>query len=132
MLFYRDLNKPRRSSSSRSSPEIGDDSYNLIENDGGRFLIETDHGAPNHQVCCSIRLTGSWQDILPEKPEPLQSVSTAGGKLFAQYSKDVATHAYVYSLAGKLENEIALPGLGSAAGSSVCTTINRFSICSPL
>ncbi len=49
--------------------------------------------------------------MLPEKPgAAADRVSTAGGKLFATYLKDVTTRAYVYSLNGKLENEIALPG----------------------
>ena len=43
-------------------------------------------------------------------------VGMAGGKLFVAYLKDVTTRAYVYDLAGKLENEIALPGPGSASG----------------
>ena len=37
-----------------------------------------------------------------------------GGKLFATYLKDVASHVYVYSFNGELENEIALPGAGTA------------------
>jgi len=53
---------------------------------------------------------------LPERPEPLESSGTTGGKLFATYLKDVTTRAYVYSLEGKLENEIKLPGLGTASG----------------
>ena len=53
---------------------------------------------------------------MPERSEPLQSVGTAGGKLFASWRKDVATRAYVFSLDGKLENEIVLPGLGTAGG----------------
>ncbi|HEV7380821.1 MAG TPA: prolyl oligopeptidase family serine peptidase, partial [Dyadobacter sp.] len=56
--------------------------------------------------------------ILPEKPEPLQGARTAGGKLFASYSKDVTTRVYVYDLKGKLENEVQLPGLGTASGFS--------------
>src|SRR4029079_14162459 len=48
--------------------------------------------------------------------EPLQGVGTAGGKLFASWRKDVATRAYVFSLDGKLENEIVLPGVGTAGG----------------
>ena len=36
--------------------------------------------------------------------------------MFASWRKDVATSAYVFSLAGKLENEIKLPGLGTAGG----------------
>ena len=54
--------------------------------------------------------------MLRERPEPLDSASTAGGKLFATYIKDVTTRAYVHALDGRLENEIVLPGLGTATG----------------
>jgi prolyl oligopeptidase len=46
----------------------------------------------------------------------LQGTGTAGGKLFASWRKDVATRAYVFSLDGKLENEVVLPGVGTAGG----------------
>ena len=97
-------------------PEIGDDSYGVIDDVNGKFLIETNHGAPNGKVVLYDPQTKSWKDILPERPEPLQNTSTAGGKLFVTYLKDVTTRAYVYSLDGKLENEIQLPGLGTAGG----------------
>jgi prolyl oligopeptidase len=96
--------------------EIGDDSYGVIDDVNGKFLIETNHAAPNGKVVLYDPQTKSWKDILPERPEPLEITSTTGGKLFATYLKDVTTRAYVYSLDGKLENEIQLPGLGSAAG----------------
>ena len=96
--------------------EIGDDSYGVIDDVKGKFLIETNHGAPNGKVVVYDPQTKTWKDVLPEKPEPLQSTSTVGGKLFATYLKDVTTRAYVYSLDGKLENEIQLPGLGTAGG----------------
>ena len=54
--------------------------------------------------------------MLPERAEPLQGAGTAGGKLFASWRKDVATRSYVFSLDGKLENEIELPGIGTAGG----------------
>ena len=38
--------------------------------------------------------------------------------MFATYTKDVTTRAYVYDMKGRLQNEIALPGLGSAGGFS--------------
>ena len=95
--------------------EIGDDSYGVIDDVNGKFLIETNHGAPNGKVVLYDPQTKTWKDILPERPEPLQNAGTAGGKLFAIYLKDVTTRAYVYSLDGKLENEIQLPGLGSGA-----------------
>lgn len=96
--------------------EIGDDSYGIVENIGNKFLIETDHGAPKGKVVLYDPAMKTWKDFLPEKPEPLQSAGTAGGKLFVTYLKDVTTRAYVYSLDGKLENEIQLPGVGSAGG----------------
>jgi prolyl oligopeptidase len=114
-LFYRDLS----SSNSDFTPivaEIGDDSYGVIDDVNGKFLIETNHGAPNGKVVLYDPQTKVWKDILPEKPEPLQSSGTAGGKLFVTYLTDVVTRAYVYSLDGKLENEIKLPGPGSAGG----------------
>jgi prolyl oligopeptidase len=93
--------------------EIGDDSYDVIDDVNGKFLIETNHGAPNGKVVLYDPQTKMWKDILSERPEPLEIADTAGGKLFVTYLKDVTTQAYVYSLDGKLENEIALPGLGS-------------------
>jgi prolyl oligopeptidase len=96
--------------------EIGDDSYGVIDDVNGKFLIETNHGAPNGKVVLYDPQTKTWKDVVPERPEPLEISSTVGGKLFVTYLKDVTTRAYVYSLDGKLENEIQLPGLGSASG----------------
>jgi prolyl oligopeptidase len=96
--------------------EIGSDSYGVIDARDGKFLIETNHGAPNGKVVLYDPQSKEWKDVLPERSEPLESTGTAGGKLFATYLKDVTTRAYVYSLDGKLENEIMLPGLGTAGG----------------
>ncbi|GAB2787601.1 prolyl oligopeptidase family serine peptidase [Rhabdobacter roseus] len=96
--------------------EITDFSYGLVEHLNGTFLIETNADAPNRKVVRYDTKTKSWQPFLPEKPEPLTGVGTAGGKLFALYSQDVSTRVYVYDLKGKLENEVKLPGLGAAGG----------------
>jgi prolyl oligopeptidase len=96
--------------------EIGDDSYSVTDNVGSKFLIETNHGAPNGKVVLYDPAAKTWKDVLPERPEPLQNAGTVGGKLIATYLKDVTTRAYVYSVDGKLENEIPMPGVGSAGG----------------
>ena len=117
-LFYKDLSKGE----DKFSPivaEIGDDSFGVIDNVGDKFLIRTDKNAPNGRVVLVDPKNPdekNWQDVLPERTEPLQGVGTAGGKLFASWRKDVATRAYVFGLDGKLENEIVLPGVGSAGG----------------
>jgi prolyl oligopeptidase len=100
-------------------PEITNYSFDVIENVGDKFLVETNHKAPNSRVVLIDPKNpgeAAWKDILPEKPEPLLNASSAGGKLFATYLKDVVTQAYVYSLDGKLENEVKLPGIGTAGG----------------
>ncbi len=114
-IFFRDLSKGEK----KFTPivgEIGNDSFGVLDNLGDKFLIRTDKGAPNGKIVIYDPKTLSWSDVLPEKPEPMQSAGTAGGKLFVTYLKDVTTRAYVYSLDGKLENEVKLPGPGSAGG----------------
>jgi prolyl oligopeptidase len=117
-LYYRDLSKGDQTFRPLL-PEIGDDTFSVIDNDGDKFLVETNRKAPNGRVVLIDPQNpgeANWQTILPEKPEPLQGVATAGGKLFATYLKDVASQAFVYDLKGKLDNEVPLPGLGVIGG----------------
>ncbi|HEY7497439.1 MAG TPA: prolyl oligopeptidase family serine peptidase [Vicinamibacterales bacterium] len=119
-VFVRDLSKGAASFVPLVET-IGDDIYNVIDNVGGKLLIETNRKAPNSRVVLidpAQPAEAQWKTIIPEKPEPLQGAGTAGGKLFATYLKDVATKAYVYSLDGALENEVAMPGLGTGSGFS--------------
>jgi prolyl oligopeptidase len=117
-LFARDLSRGAR----EFNPVIRDitnDSYNVIDNVADKLLVETNRSAPNGRVVLVDPRKpeeANWKTILAERPEPLQGVSTAGGKLFATYLKDVTTRAYVYTLDGTLENEIELPGPGNAGG----------------
>ena len=99
--------------------EITDSTFDVIDNIGDKLLMVTDHKAPNMRVVLidpKAPAEANWTTVLAEKPEVLQAATTAGGKLFATYLKDVATRAYVYSLDGKLENEIELQGIGIASG----------------
>ncbi|HEX3085413.1 MAG TPA: prolyl oligopeptidase family serine peptidase, partial [Pyrinomonadaceae bacterium] len=116
-LFFRDLSKNEKTFTPIVS-EITNDSYSILDDIDGKFLIETNHGAPNSKVVLYDPANGSWKDVIPEKERsPLQSSGTAGGKIFVTYLNDVATKAYVYSLDGKLENEVPLPPvLGTVGG----------------
>src|SRR5262249_17246155 len=95
------------------------DEYYVIDNIADNFLIKTNKDAPNWKLVL-VDLNNpsetSWKVILAEKPEPLEDVGTAGGKIFGKYLKDVTARAYVYDVSGKLENEIPLPGPGTASG----------------
>ncbi len=99
-------------------PEIGEDRYEVIDNVGDKFLILTNHDAPNNRLVLfdPANPNSPWKVVIPEKPETLQRVTTIGGKLFATYLKDVASHVYVFTYSGELVNEIALPGAGTTEG----------------
>ena len=100
-------------------PDITDDTYNVLENVRGELLVFTDNDALNGRV---VRINpasperANWRTIIASKSEPIDGVAASGGKLFVTYMKDVASRAYVHNLEGTLENEIALPGLGSVSG----------------
>ena len=117
-LFVRDLSRNQR----EFNPVIKDitnDSYGVVDNVADKLLVETNRNAPNGRVVLVDPKKpdeANWKVILKEQPEPLQGVSTAGGKIFATYLKDVTTRAYVYSMDGVLENEVELPGPGIAGG----------------
>lgn len=96
--------------------EVTDFSYGVIENVGKTLLIQTNKNAKNEKIESFDTVNGTWKSVIAEKEEPLQSSTVAGGKLFLTYMKDVTTRAYVYDVNGKLENEIKLPGLGTASG----------------
>ena len=117
-LYYRDLSR-RDGTFTPIVATIGNDQFGVLDNIGDELLIQTNHSAPNGRVFLfdpKAPEEKNWKDVLPEKPEPLEGAGAAGGKLFATYLKDVATRAYVYTLAGKLENEVRLPGPGTAGG----------------
>jgi prolyl oligopeptidase len=117
-LFYRDVSQPGNTFMPIVA-EVTDDDYSIVDNVGDKFLISTNHNAPNNRVFLfdpKNPAESNWKDIIPEKPEVLDGISAVGGKLFASYLKDVATHTYVYSLDGKLENEIQFPGPGTVGG----------------
>src|SRR5215471_11030551 len=117
-LYVRDLAKPG-SQFAPLIPEITNDTFNVVDNVGDKILVATNHGAPNWRVVLidpAKPQEPNWRTVVAERAEPIDSARTAGGKLFVTYLKDVATRAYVFALDGTTENEIALPGPGTAVG----------------
>jgi len=91
----------------------------VVDNVGSKFLINTNQKAPNSKIVLFDPTQGDISkatSVIAEKPEPLDGIATAGGKIFATYLKDVTTRAYQYSYDGKLERTISLPGPGTASG----------------
>jgi len=114
-LFFSDLSR-HETAFTPIVADVTDDRFQVIDNIGDRFLILTNKNAPNGRVALYDPRHDTWKDVVPETTDTLSSVSTQGGKLFVTYTKDVTSHPYVYSLDGKMENPIALPGPGTASG----------------
>jgi len=117
-VYFRDLNATDKTWTPIVS-EIGNDSYQVIGNVGDTFLIQTNANAPNWKIMrFDPHASGAakWRDVVPEKPEAIETASTAGGRLFVTYLKDVTTRAYAHALDGTIENQVELPGVGIASG----------------
>lgn len=91
----------------------------VLNNIGDKILLQTDLNASNQRIVLVDPNNAdekNWKNIIPETKDLIKSASTAGGKLFVTYLKDVTSRCYQYSMDGKLENEIKLPGLGTVSG----------------
>lgn len=96
-----------------------DHEYSIIDNEEGNLLVYTDHGAAKRRLILVDPKHGdekNWKDIIPEGKDFLESVSAAGGKLFATYLKDVSSIVFQLDRSGKGEREIKLPGIGTVTG----------------
>lgn len=99
--------------------EVGDFSYNIIDVHNGKFIVSTNENAKNGKIVIVDPASperSNWKTIIAEKPENISGISSAGGKLFVTYLKDVTSRVYVHNMDGKLEREVKLPALGSASG----------------
>ena len=113
-LFFNDLSR-QEAAFTPMVADVTNDRFQVIENVDETFLIFTNQDAPNGRVVLYDPETG-WKDVVAETADSLSSVSTQGGKLFVTYARDVTSHPYVYSLEGKMERAIPLPGPGTAGG----------------
>lgn len=96
-----------------------DDQFRVVDHVDGHLLVFTTYQAPNGRV---VRINpqapapDEWQEVIAEQPQPLQQVSTGGGRLFAHYLQDVTTVVYHSALDGTDRQAISLPSLGTAVG----------------
>jgi prolyl oligopeptidase len=96
-----------------------DGAYTFIGNEGARFFFQTDQEAPRGKVIevdVNKPARTNWKVIVPEGKETLQATTFVNNKFILNYLKDAYTQVKVYDAAGKLVNEVAFPGIGSAEG----------------
>jgi prolyl oligopeptidase len=93
--------------------------YRFLGNDGPIFYVQTTKDAPRSRVVAiEIRQPDAkhWKTVVREEAEPLAESSYVGGSIVAQYLKDAKSAVRLFSREGTLLREVALPGIGTAAG----------------
>jgi prolyl oligopeptidase len=121
-LYIQDLSKPGSPITNVVNNYKGD--HSVIDNKGDKLYIFTNLNAPNYRVVTvdsSNPAPENWKDLIKET-ENVLNVSTAGGKIFANYLKDATSLVMQYDMDGNLERTVTLPGVGSASGFSAKKT----------
>ncbi|WP_291271646.1 prolyl oligopeptidase family serine peptidase [Geothrix sp.] len=118
-VFLKDLSRP----GSPVEPFLDrmDASYGVVDNEGDRFFVTTNQGAPRNRLV-AIRKghadPAAWAEIIPQAKgkDVLESVSLVGGRFVATWMRDAHSAVEFYDLKGKKTGTLALPALGTAGG----------------
>ena len=116
VLYIRDLKQPN-SQFIKVVPNM-DYAYSPIATIGDKVYMVTNDGAPMYKVVVmDIHKPGkeNWQTVVPEGKNVIDGVNVIGGELYVAYRQDACSHVFVYDLEGRLQQEMQLPGIGSAS-----------------
>jgi prolyl oligopeptidase len=118
-IWVKDMKNPSPKNDFALLVKGFDTESSAIDNDGDKILIRTNADAPNYKVVAIDPKNPerkNWETVIPERKELLESVGTAGGKLFLSYLQDASSRVYQTDYKGYHAKEIVLPGIGSAGG----------------
>jgi len=102
-------------------PLFADETYHsqVIESTPeGKLIVRTDVGAPRYRVVLVDPEDASpenWQELIPQAGDFLESVTTAGGKLFAHYLHRATTRVFQFNYDGTGKEPIPLPDSNGTA-----------------
>lgn len=117
-LYIQDLTKPNAAIVPIATGF--ENEQEVVDAGNGKLYISTNLNAPNRKLIVTDASTPTakhWKELIAETKFPL-SVSTCGGRFFAQYTKDAVSEIEEYTPDGKKVKTIVLPGLGTATGFS--------------
>lgn len=95
-----------------------DDSWLLVGNVGTKFFLMTSQDAPCFKVVTMDIAAADpvIKDVVPEQDSVLLNASLVAGRLLISYLADVKTEVRRYTLDGKADGVVKLPGIGTAGG----------------
>jgi prolyl oligopeptidase len=97
--------------------------YTLADVVAGRLYLRTDRGAPLGRVIAvdmtqdlaKARGDAPFQEIVPASSDNLTFAQITGNRLVADTLHNASDRITIYSLAGRRERDLALPGIGTVA-----------------
>ncbi len=95
-----------------------DNAWNLIDGVNGALWFSTNQDAPRYRIVAIVmdQPRPRWVEVVPQLTETIDGAAIVGGKLIVSYLKDAASRAVIFDFDGGETREIALNGLGTAAG----------------
>ncbi|OWQ93630.1 S9 family peptidase [Roseateles aquatilis] len=100
-----------------------DAEYSPVVLDGHRLVVKTDKDAPRGRLITidlgkdwRAKDPKTWATLVPESKDALVNANGVGGELLLSYLQDASTLVRVHAPSGKHVRDIALPGVGTAAG----------------
>jgi len=121
-VYVADLGDPMKPNlAARIRPIVTghDANYGVLGVANEKIYLQIDKGAPNRKIVAAPVATPEpqyWATVIPEGSMPLEGSSLVAGRIGVLSLQDVASVVRLYSLDGKLEREVPMPGLGSASG----------------
>jgi prolyl oligopeptidase len=98
-----------------------DAAYTVLGNDGSVFYFLTTHSAPRWRIVAidaANPAAAAWREVVPQRESVLLSAALAGQTVVASYLTHARAEMLRYGLDGRMQGEMALPGIGSVAGPS--------------
>ena len=93
--------------------------YDVLDNLGSTLYVRTNDNAPRNRIVAidiSQPDPANWRTVVAEGEDTLDAASVAGGQIVARYLHDAHSVVRRYGFDGASLGELALPGIGTAAG----------------
>ena len=92
--------------------------WSVIGNIGSNFFLETTQDAPRLKVVAMDIAAAKpvLKEVVPQQDSVMTGASLIKGRLLLSYMVDVKTEVRRYTLAGKPDGVVKLPGIGTAIG----------------
>ncbi len=95
-----------------------DHEWGVVGNVGSKFYLSTNKDAARSKLVTMdvAAATPAMTDLIPEGEAVLSGASLIGGRLILSYLVDAKTEVRRYTLDGKADGTVKLPGIGTAGG----------------